>query len=180
LINDLFKKLDKGMYVYAEYKPLSAQIVSRYIARYVSRPVIAESRITNYDGKNITFWYQRHEDNNKVTETISAEEFIGKLLIHLPERNFKMIRYDGIYARRSKKKAREILKDKQISKKYTAKKWRDRIIKSFGYDPILCPSCGNEMEVVDIYYPKYGSLLELIFNKTYEKVIKKYQREDCA
>lgn len=180
LINQLFKKLDKGMYVYAEYKPLTAQVVSRYIARYVSRPVIAESRITEYDGKNVTFWYQRHEDNKKITETVSAEEFIGKLLIHLPEKNFKMIRYYGIYARRSKRKARETLKDRQIVKKYTAKKWRERIIKSFGYDPILCPSCKNEMEVVDIYYPKYGSLIELIFNKTYEKVTKEYQREECA
>ena len=36
-------------------------------------------------------------DNEEVRETIHAYEFIKKLIIHIPEKNFKMIRYFGIY-----------------------------------------------------------------------------------
>ncbi|WP_294124803.1 transposase [uncultured Clostridium sp.] len=36
-------------------------------------------------------------DNEEVIETIHAYEFIKKLIIHIPEKNFKMIRYFGIY-----------------------------------------------------------------------------------
>lgn len=39
--------------------------------------------------------------------------------------------------------------------------WRIRILKSFGYDPIDCKKCGTKMEIIDIYYRKYGSMLEL-------------------
>lgn len=36
-------------------------------------------------------------DNEEVIETIHAYEFIKKLIIYIPEKNFKMIRYFGIY-----------------------------------------------------------------------------------
>ena len=36
-------------------------------------------------------------DNEEVIETIHAYEFIKKLIIHIPEKNFKRIRYFGIY-----------------------------------------------------------------------------------
>ena len=52
---------------------------------------MAQSRITDYDGKQVTFWYQRHEDNKKVVETISAHDFIKRLIIHIPEKGFKLI-----------------------------------------------------------------------------------------
>lgn len=42
--------------------------------------------ITDYDGKNVTFWYQRHEDNKKVSVTLSAFDFIKSLIIHISER----------------------------------------------------------------------------------------------
>jgi len=43
--------------------------------------------------------YTRHEDNKTVTETISALDFIQKLIVHIPEKHFKMLRYYGVYAK---------------------------------------------------------------------------------
>ena len=48
----------------------------KYISRYLGRPVIATSRIDDYDGDNVTFHYNRHEDETLVTETIPALDFI--------------------------------------------------------------------------------------------------------
>ena len=71
----------------------------KYIGRYLGRPVIATSRIDSYDGVCVTFHYNRHEDNQLITETIYALDFISRLTQHIPEKHFKMIRYYGIYAR---------------------------------------------------------------------------------
>ena len=77
-------------------------IVTKYIGRYLVRPVIATSRIDNYDGDNVTFHYNRHEDDELITETIPILDFIKRLIQHIPEKHFKQIRYYGIYARHRK------------------------------------------------------------------------------
>ena len=43
-------------------------LLLEYVTRYVSRPVMTESRIIDYDGTYATFWYQRHEDDKIVIE----------------------------------------------------------------------------------------------------------------
>ena len=47
----------------------------------------------DYDKTFVTFWYQRHEDDKIVIERIHAYEFISRLIIHIPEENFKYIRW---------------------------------------------------------------------------------------
>ena len=74
-------------------------MVTKYLGRHLDRPVIAASRIDSYDGANVTIHYNRHEDNKYVTETLPALVFIERLIQHIPEKHFKMIRYGGIYAR---------------------------------------------------------------------------------
>lgn len=59
----------------------------------------ATSRIDNYDGVFVTFHYNRHEDEKYVEETLPAMDFIKRLIRHIPEKHFKMIRYGRIYAR---------------------------------------------------------------------------------
>ncbi len=66
------------------------------------RPVIATSRIDKYDGEMVTFHYNRHEDEQYIEETVPAMEFIQRLIRHIPEKHFKMIRYGGLYARHRK------------------------------------------------------------------------------
>ena len=53
----------------------------------------------SYDGVFVTFHYNRHEDEKYVEETLPAMDFIKRLIRHIPEKHFKMIRYGGIYAR---------------------------------------------------------------------------------
>ena len=91
-----------GFYVYAKPNKCDPKTVVRYIGRYLGRPVITASRIDNYDGETVTFHYNRHEDDAYVEETIPAMEFIGRLIRHIPEKHFKMIRYGGLYARHRK------------------------------------------------------------------------------
>ena len=88
-----------GFYVYAKPNKCNPTVVTKYIGRYLGRPVIATSRIDEYDGENVTFHYNRHEDDQLVVETIPVMDFITRLIQHIPEKHFKQIRYYGLYAR---------------------------------------------------------------------------------
>lgn len=67
LKTSLYYSYKDGFYVYAKPNPLAdTNKAIQYVVRYIGRPAMAQSRILNYDGQTVTFWYQRHEDNKKV------------------------------------------------------------------------------------------------------------------
>ena len=152
LKRDLYRRYPKGFYVFSpptKFKTVDGLI--KYVTRYVARPVMAESRIIDYDSKYITFWYQRHEDNKIVIEKIHAYEFISRIILHIPEKNMKYIRYYGCYNESTKtvtSKMKEIFKkynEKAIQLKKAITKWRLNLNVSFNIDPLKCPKCDTIM-----------------------------------
>ena len=148
----IYKNCQNGFYVYAKPTLTNNQDVLKYIGRYLGRPVIATSRIDNYDGKNVTFHYNRHEDNMLITETVSAIDFIKKLIIHIPEKHFKMIRYYGIYAKHHRHESKlRLFIPKEKRRSHTIRNsWRTSISLSFHFDPLLC-KCDHEMALLQFY-----------------------------
>ncbi|MFD1037021.1 transposase [Virgibacillus byunsanensis] len=61
----------------------------KYISRYIRRPAIALGRIEEYDGEYVTFKYMDKMDGKEKRETIPVEEFIGRLIRHIPDEKFK-------------------------------------------------------------------------------------------
>ena len=92
----------EGFYVYAPKQKGNVKVQIGYIGRYIRRPAIALHRIENYDGQNVTFRYHDKKDGQEKLETITVEEFIKRLIVHIPDEQFKTIRYYGIYSRRIK------------------------------------------------------------------------------
>ena len=166
-----YREHQQGFYVYAKPNLCDPRIVVKYIVRYLGRPVIATSRIDKYDGEMVTFHYNRHEDEQYIEETIPAMEFIQRLIRHIPEKHFKMIRYGGIYARHREidsKLYRAISKSKHhIYRSFN--QWRTAILSSFGYDPLVCPDCQHRMEFLELYFNHQRVSLE----EMYEKVMSK-------
>ena len=166
-----YREHQQGFYVYAKPNLCDPRIVVKYIGRYLRRPVIATSRIDKYDGEMVTFHYNRHEDEQYIEETIPAMEFIQRLIRHIPEKHFKMIRYGGIYARHREidsKLYRAISKSKHhIYRSFN--QWRTAILSSFGYDPLVCPDCQHRMEFLELYFNHQRVSLE----EMYEKVMSK-------
>ena len=184
LKNKLYKEKDKGFYVHAKTEIKSAKTAAKYVGRYVGRPAIAESRILKYDGENVTYKYTRHEDNKTIVEVVHVYEFIKKIIVHIPEKNFKMIRYFGIYSRRIKGKVNFIkMMDKRIlSIRRSIENWENRILAISGVNPCKCPNCGNNMRFNDIVYPKYGSMRERLKSKIISENEEKLEKaiEDYA
>ena len=73
----IYKKDKNGFYVYAKPNLCDTDAVVKYISRYLGRPVIASSRIDSYDGENVTFHYNKHEDNSYVEKTVPVMDFIS-------------------------------------------------------------------------------------------------------
>lgn len=125
----------------------------KYIGRYLGRPVIATSRIDNDDGDFVTFHYNRHEDDQYVEKTVPVMEFIKRLIRHIPEKHYKMIRYGGLYACHreiDKKLHRAVSREKhRIYRSFN--QWRSAILSAFGYDPLTC-ECGTTMQFLELYF----------------------------
>ena len=167
----IYDKDKNDFYVYAKPNLCDTDQVSKYVSRYLGRPVIALSRIDSYDGESVTFHYNKHEDNSFVRKTIPAMDFIKLLIQHIPDKQFKMIRYYGLYARHREQ-------DKKLNRAVPGfkrrffldfNKWRTLFLASLGYDPLECPKCKTTMIPLELYFKhKTVSLTEL-----YERVTAK-------
>ncbi len=94
--------------------------------------------------------------NKTITECIPAIEFIKKLIVHTPEKHFRMLRYYGIYAKHHKQehKLRKCISPEKQRFLRSIQDWRNSILLSFGYNPLRCSECGTSMLVLEVYYKK--------------------------
>ena len=161
-----YKDHKDGFYVYAKDSDVPTDQMIKYVGRYLGRPVIANSRIDKYDGDSVTFHYNRHEDDVYVEETIPALDFIRRLIVHIPEKNFKMMRYYGLYAKHHKQESKLFKRNKNLSgpeyKDFFSLwlKWRALILSCFKIDPLRCPKCGKTMSLMLIRFNKGKETME--------------------
>ena len=147
LCDYLYNTYKEGFYVRAKppFKANSNKAI-KYLIRYFNRPAMAQSHILYYDGTYIIFYYQRHEDDKYVIEKLHVYELFKHLIIHIPEKHFKMLRYAGIYSSHKCTQFKRLIKKMSDIAVKTAKllsSWAFRIEISFHYDPLVCPFCGN-------------------------------------
>ena len=117
------------------------KLIAKYLGRYVRHPAIANSRLTSFDGKNVGFCYEEHREEEKIRHdvTMQVDDFISALIQHIPEPQFKMIRYYGAYARRTKK----------MFNAYLQSSISQTTLWVFGFrKELLCPYCSGEVEFV--------------------------------
>jgi len=179
IISRCYREHTEGFYVYAKPNKCDPKTVTKYIGRYLGRPVIATSRIDAFDRENdtVTFHYNRHEDEKYIEETIPAMDFIKRLIRHIPEKHFKQIRYYGIYARHLQKDSHVFKFAVPASKRSFFKsfiQWRKNLFFSFGIDPLKCPNCGNQMTVLELLLNKEHYTLFELYNMQKEKLLNFY------
>jgi Putative transposase/Transposase zinc-binding domain len=74
------------------------QRVVEYLARYVRRVAISNSRLLRFDDGNVTFRYRDRKKNRTRRCTLSQEEFLRRFLLHILPRGFQKVRYYGLYS----------------------------------------------------------------------------------
>lgn len=180
-IDSSFKKMlfKINWYVHLGARLVNPEVTCKYIGRYSKRPVIAESRITDYDGNFVSFFYEdRQELGFKKKEfcRLTWEEFITRLIQHIPQPQFKMIRYYGILANTVRNKYQKIVFKllNQVKKIADWLRWRARQIKykkechpelDSGIDPLVCRICGQELVLKELAF--YSSTIGGLWIKTF-------------
>lgn len=152
IISGLFKNKENGFYVYAKDVINAPKEVARYIGRYVRHPAIAESRLVNYDGKTVVFYYEK-DDGQRVEVSMPVMEFIGRIVKFVPDRQYKMVRYFGIYSRRGFPKAKLVMENLKLYNMDRVK-YLEAFIKNVW--KIHCPDCGGEVELIGKQVPILG------------------------
>ncbi len=126
-----------------------------YLGRYIKRPPLSEARIEKYDGKQVTFKFLDHYNDTTEHITMSVLQFIARLVMHIPDRYFRMIRYYGFLSNRTSGKMLPIVYQaiKQIPpKKVKPIGWRIMIWLSLQQDPLSCPNCELVMMLREVFY----------------------------
>lgn len=166
-IDRLWKQYPDGLVAYLEKGevPEGGKGLARYLAKYVVSPPIAVSRLIDYDGEEVEYWWRDHRSHKREEARIDVMKFIGRMVQHILPKGFQRIRYYGLHAGCKAKEVRELLA-KLVSglkdvvegtyRVIAEKKYRERIKEAFGIDPLVCKRCGTEMDLEQIYHPRYG------------------------
>lgn len=139
-----------------------------YLGRYLKRPPIGETRIKNYDGQFVTFVYFDHHDKSEHSMTIPVFDFIKRVIAHIPDKHFRVVRYYNWLSNRTRKTLLPLVYQAlgQIVKKLKDLSWRELIINNFGTDPLICPHCKDSSM----------SLTHCVYTNSVAKLKQKHQK----
>ena len=164
-----FNSFLNKIYQYVWYVFIGASLVDpgpsiHYVGRYTKRAVLAEYRITFYDGKHIRFQYRDYAAGGKTTyKTLSVNAFIGRLIRHIPDKHFPMIRHAGLFANRHKATylplCRAALGHKEEpSPEPVPTTWQQRQTEYTGRDPLICPRCQTPLVLYEVAFGTHRPL----------------------
>jgi hypothetical protein len=147
---ELYDQVDSGVWkkqwvVHSE--PVgTGEAAFKYLAPYVFRVAISNSRILKLEDGRVTFKYKDSATDQVKYATVSAEEFMRRFLQHvLPER-FVKVRYYGLLSpgnRHLLKRVREAL-----GATASGSRARTEDCARNQREPLRCASCGSEMKLM--------------------------------
>ena len=180
MMNTSYADYNNGFYVYAKQQDIynhssySKNIGGcvNYMMRYSSRPPMAESRILSYNPESDTveWFYDDHKTEERIYVKESGLDLLKKMIIHIPDENFRMVRYYGFYNNKEQDllerlhgmigKVRKTSRDRnerkrQLQSKLNKLKFRTLCVDTYNRDVLRC-KCGELMSYVDTYNPLDG------------------------
>ena len=97
--------------------------------------MIANSRIIAYNKEAVKFYYKDHQEQIHY-KIMLAKDFISAIIQHIPDKNFRLVRYYGAYSRRKKKVIHQSI-------------IREKILIDFNHKrEFHCSKCNEIMEIV--------------------------------
>jgi len=78
--------------------------VSKYLARYIRGGPFNNSQVLDIKKGNIVFRYLDHRTHKTTKMTLSVDDFLQRLLLHIPEPRKVLVRHYGLYHSKSRVK----------------------------------------------------------------------------
>ena len=129
----------RGQWV-ADIQPVgSGEAALKYLANYLCRPPLHESQLEAADARTVTFRYRDNGGQRKRC-TVSAEEFLRRLLQHVPPKGFPRVRHYGWRGAAAQTKWARIL---------ALLDWKPPALQPPApLPPPQCPTCGQTMLLI--------------------------------
>lgn len=127
----------------------------KYVGRYIRRGPISEKRILSYKGKTVTIGYNHKQKHDKPSFKLTAQQFISRLLSHVPEKGTHVVRAYGLFHSRCLEKL-------NLARKHLGQGAYVPTLQTFDAIAILaqmfpdqnigqCPVCRQRLRTVFIY-----------------------------
>ncbi len=122
--------------------------VIRYIGRYSKRACISEYKITRMEGRTIAFKYKDNKQkdiNGKPIEReleLDYEDFIPRLLQHVPLKYFRIVRYYGLYSNKGRIPEEYLYKGEKEEEAQQNSEDKEAV----EIDYLMCPYCNIRKE----------------------------------
>ncbi|MAO40549.1 MAG: hypothetical protein CMK70_10080 [Pseudohongiella sp.] len=113
------------------------------MSKYLKGGPIHPSQIGRCDDQGISFVYKDYRDQRHKTLTLAPMEFIGRLLLHVPEPGLHTIRHYGLYgsAARDKRNSRRERLGENVGIETGTKS------RSSSIGELLCKTCSQSMAI---------------------------------
>lgn len=132
--------------------------IATYIARYIRGGPIKNNRIISYENDTVIFSYHDNLDKEKSgkgkkkTMSLTTEQFIQRILFHVPYPRKQVVRFYGLYAH---KKGEELssLREKFGQLPVGEARflgWQEFYAKLDDKHPEVCPECGALLVCLDM------------------------------
>lgn len=151
------KRLPKEWVVHARAPQADPGSILLYLARYVYRVAIDESRIQSINTDSVTFRFKDYANGSKTrTMTLPGEEFLRRFLQHILPTGFVKVRHYGLFAHAAKAAAlKKLLASLQAQGQKLAAATRailSLLARTTAPPPMLCcPKCqSSELTATEV------------------------------
>jgi hypothetical protein len=133
--------------------------VLKYLARYTHRVAISNARLLDFEGGMVRFRYKDYaHGNRKRVMTLTAMEFVRRLLLHVLPTGFVRIRHYGFLANRHRHEklalCRQLLRSGAAAEPESSETEETRDGLSSITPTRVCPNCGaGRMIVIEEFPP---------------------------
>ncbi len=158
-----------GFSVYArrrvEFKKSDERSVAEFeqLARYIVKPhfSLESMEYVPQTGK-VLYHGTMNKGKRRNFEIFEANDFLAAVTSHIPKYRQRYINYYGEYSSRARAKEKEYdempREGATVEQREYRKRWAMLIRKVYEVDPLKCPKCGKEMQIVEYIREGYTFL----------------------
>ena len=150
----LVKSLTKTNWVVYAKEPFAGpEQVVEYMGRYSHKVAISNHRILAISDNGVTFRWLDYRDGKQKVMTLAGSEFLRRFSQHILPKRFVRIRHYGLLSATNRPLLRELQQafGLEPAMQVEKKDWKEVCRAHLGFDPDLCPCCGQGIMVVIQY-----------------------------
>jgi len=178
IVDNLWKKYKNGFYNCFKKGdvPGRSQHLVKYLSKYLFRPQISLKRIKKYNRKRkiVIYEYADHKSHQAETVEVDVLEFIGRMVQQIPPKGFHRVKYYGLHHSKTYNKSKNliiegmkkinisVIDSAQSVFKVAGDSYQERMKLWTGRDPLRCPHCDHQMEVIKVWSKEKGVIFDLL------------------